>query len=465
VFRATLVLTTALLAYGLSPSGASVYVVKPDGSGDFPTIQAAIDAAAPGDVITLTDGVFMGDGNRALDYHAKAITVQSQSGDAASCVIDCEGSPTNPRRGFVFHSGEGAGSVLQGITIRNGYCDEYSEGAAIRCTASSPRILDCVMDHCTSRGNGGGIACYSGSAVQIERCTFSGNWSAANGGGGVCYACTPTFTQCVFAQNRAEYEGGGLACLAGGNPVLTRCVFSGNGIYELGGGALFCGVGAPIVSECSFVGNATLVDYGFGGAVCASNSEGAVFSGCIFAGNAASEQGGAVMAYISSLTFEGCTFFDNSAEDGGGAVRTYRSSASLNGCTLYGNRAVTGSGVLCRVDGQVVLDRTIAAFGIGGEAIRCEDATTATLSCSDLYGNEGGDWVGSIGEQYGANGNVSADPLFCDIAGDDYTLHANSPCAPDSNPDCGLIGAWPVGCADTPVEKTTWGAIKAMFRR
>ena len=35
---------------------ACTYVVDPYGTGDFPTIQAAIDAAADGDVICLTNG-------------------------------------------------------------------------------------------------------------------------------------------------------------------------------------------------------------------------------------------------------------------------------------------------------------------------------------------------------------------------------------------------------------------------
>jgi hypothetical protein len=217
--------------------------------------------------------------------------------------------------------------------------------------------------------------------------------------------------------------------------------------------------------ECDVVGNEAVGAFGIGGAVSASYSEGVVFSGCLFSGNAAGDRGGAVGAYLSSFTLDGCTIAGNSAEVGGGGVCADRSTTSLDHCTVYGNSAAFGSGILCRVDGQVVLDRAITAFGIGGEAIRCEDATTASLSCCDLYGNEGGDWVGSISDQYGTNGNTSADPLFCDPGDEDFTLHANSPCAPDSNPDCGLIGARPVACSSTPVEQTTWGALKSMFRR
>ncbi len=88
------------------------------------------------------------------------------------------------------------------------------------------------------------------------------------------------------------------------------------------------------------------------------------------------------------------------------------------------------------------------------------------LSCCNVYGNVGGDWVDCIAGQYGINGNLSEDPLFCDLYNDDLTLCGNSPCLPDSN-DCEvLIGAYGEGCDDceNPVEMTSWGSIKAMYR-
>lgn len=71
---------------------AEVYLVNPEGTGDFPTIQAAIDWASDGDVIELTDGIFRGDGNRDVEYFGRVITIRSQSGVAGACVIDCEGT-------------------------------------------------------------------------------------------------------------------------------------------------------------------------------------------------------------------------------------------------------------------------------------------------------------------------------------------------------------------------------------
>jgi hypothetical protein len=62
-FRVVARLLFALAAAGgFSPSPAAEHSVRPDGLGDFPTIQAAVSAAAAGDTIVLEDGVFTGAG-------------------------------------------------------------------------------------------------------------------------------------------------------------------------------------------------------------------------------------------------------------------------------------------------------------------------------------------------------------------------------------------------------------------
>lgn len=102
-------------------ASATTYIVTPDGNGDFPTIQAAIDAAGNGDVIELTDGTFRGAGNRDIDFLGKAVTLRSQSGDPAACVLDCEGTWDEPHRCFYFLNEEDASTVIQGITIANAH--------------------------------------------------------------------------------------------------------------------------------------------------------------------------------------------------------------------------------------------------------------------------------------------------------------------------------------------------------
>jgi hypothetical protein len=100
------------------------YVVKPDGTGDFPTIQKAIDAAFDGDEILLADGVFKGDGNMNIDFKGKAIILHSKNGHPELCIIDAEGVQWIPRRVFDFKTDESQDSVVKNITIMNGTTGE-----------------------------------------------------------------------------------------------------------------------------------------------------------------------------------------------------------------------------------------------------------------------------------------------------------------------------------------------------
>jgi hypothetical protein len=383
-------------------AGATTYVVRPDGSGDFPTIQAAIDACSPGDGIELADGTFTGSGNRDLDYVGKALTIRSQSGNASACVIDCQGSSGEPHRGAYFHSGENASSVLAEVTITGGY-------------AGAPDNV------------GGGVLCWSNSAPRLTGCVISGN-EAVSGGGLESYDSAPTLDECVFSDNRATI-GGGMATVAGG-PVLNSCRFEGNQATE--GGGLFC------------------------------NDSAVMLSGCRFEENAASAYGAGMNCLNCAPTLAGCIFAGNS---GRGTLYCHDASPRVESSTFWGNTGdFLAGGIILMGDAFPVLERTIIGFTVDGPSIVCDNCSGAypTLSCCDLFGNDSGDYVYCIADQYGVEGNFSADPLFCDPENGDFRLQADSPCAPGGA--CDLIGADGVGCEETAAPVTTWGSIKAMFR-
>jgi hypothetical protein len=134
--------------------------------------------------------------------------------------------------------------------------------------------------------------------------------------------------------------------------------------------------------------------------------------------------------------------------------------------TLTDNYADSGGGFYCEWDSEPTLYNTIIAFNTGGGAAACQYYSYPVLVCCDVYGNVGGDWVDCIAGQYGIDGNFSEDPLFCGPLNPDepFALRADSPCAPDNNPICDLVGACDVGCAASPVEGASWGRIKAMCR-
>ena len=162
----TLMSMSVLMAMGTAaPATATTHVLRPDGSGDFATIQAAVSAAVDGDVIELENGVYVGPGNRDIDVEGKAVTIRSQGGNAEACVLDCQGTEADPHRGFVLDSDEGPDTVLEGIAVASGHV-QYVNGGAILCFDSSPTIRSCLF-----LGNvapeGGGIACEGNSAFPV----------------------------------------------------------------------------------------------------------------------------------------------------------------------------------------------------------------------------------------------------------------------------------------------------------
>ena len=123
---------------------------------------------------------------------------------------------------------------------------------------------------------------------------------------------------------------------------------------------------------------------------------------------------------------------------------TYSSSTKILNCTFAFNGASNGGG-LNVWNAAPLIRNTIIVYSIEGEAIDAS-ADFAPLVCCDLFGNMAGDWVGDFAAQQFINNNSSIDPLFCDPETGNFELQPNSPCAPENNPPCGLIGALPVGC-------------------
>jgi len=167
------------------------------------------------------------------------------------------------------------------------------------------------------------------------------------------------------------------------------------------------------------------------------------FVDCVFTGNSAFD-GGGIYFYRSSPILTNCVIWGNHADDDGGGVHCNNSSPVFVNCTISGNSAPDGGGVYSWNSSAPSFENSIIAFSTQGEAVRCLPLSSATLVCSDVYGNAGGDWVDCIAGQSGINNNFSADPFFCYPDTGNFYLDAASPCA--DNVPCGLVGALPAGC-------------------
>ena len=371
----------------------------------YPSIQAAIEAAVDGDTIILAPGTFRGDGNRDIDFKGKAITIRSTDPKdpniVAATIIDCNGTELENHRGFYFHSGEDENSIVEGLTITNGF---NGTGGGILCIESSPIIRNNIItgnkieydadggagigcwggasplivgntisdNHCEPGGGGGGIRCYGASSPTITDNIIAGN-SASQGGGICCYG-SPTISNCTFRGNTATGIGGGI--LIDGSPILTNCTFSGNSADS--GGAIYNYQCSPILTNCRFIANSAQYS---GGAIFNTRGSSPTLRNCIFTGNTAGINGGAIYNHgytgINEPAVVNCTFADNSALHGNALacdsyLQEYPSDLQVANCILWD----------------------------GGDEVWNNDGSTITITYSDVQNA----WPGE--------GNIDADPCF-----------------------------------------------------
>jgi hypothetical protein len=236
-------LIIALVAF---PAPAATIYVDANGTGDYPTIQAAIDDANDGDTIILQPGTYTGDGNRDIDFLGKAITVRSINPDdpcvVSATIIDCEDSA----QGFIFDSNEGPDSVLSGLKISN-----YNVYGVI-CSGSGPVVSNCVFNENYYGVSGGGINTSNGNLI-VTGCTFINNVTMYIGGGIVKSSGDLFVSDSIFTNNNPAgiiYEGGG------GTLIIENCLFYDNYFRSLSS------VGSS--SDLVNVTNCTFGENGFG---------------------------------------------------------------------------------------------------------------------------------------------------------------------------------------------------------
>jgi hypothetical protein len=184
----------------------------------------------------------------------------------------------------------------------------------------------------------------------------------------------------------------------------------------------------------------------------------------IFDNQALATGGGIYCDHFSHALIERNIIVGNTAGHHGGGISIWHGSRTrIVGNTILDNEStLNGGGVHITRNAHPSVSRNIIAFNGLGNGIHLDDLeSTVLLDCNDFWSNSPANYAG-VPDQTGMDGNISGDPLFCNLPLRDFTLDETSPCAPDNSPaGCGLIGALDVGCGITAVEAATWGGIKA----
>jgi len=162
-------------------------------SSDYTSLQLAIDAAEPGDML-LVDGEYTGNFEigEAITIRGPCTLVSVTADPALYVAVD--------------------GVSLEDITFEGGG-DEATAGGGLRLESAAIEVVDCTFDGHT--GFSGGAVFVMESAAVFSDCTFSDNRADVDGGAVYCEGdrAFPTFLRCTFSDNRAD-AGAGIAVRA-----------------------------------------------------------------------------------------------------------------------------------------------------------------------------------------------------------------------------------------------------------
>ncbi len=389
--------------------------------GDYPTIQAGIDAAHVNDVVLVAAGTYSGLGNVDLDFAGKAITVRGENGQAI--INDSRGGTQL----VYFHSGETAQSIFEGFVANLGYI----QGVVV--DGSSPTIRNCelnVEDVPLSLRD---------SVATLADLQISGHNFAVDVLRGEpifdrvdVYHCGVSvrdsniiMRDCAMRENDDghTFSGGGLS-IDGGSAILMRCTMSDNvagdgseyGVAH-GGGAYFKDATVRL-SQCVIANNRANAHFDIGG------------------------DGAGVYMSNSAVHLDNCLLHGNRSDSMGAGLFVNGGDAIVSNCTIVGNVAYSSwlginlPGAVVLWDGSASLSNVVVYFNSSDEENYDPFWGNVAVTWSDVqYG-----YPEFTQPPYPGEGNINIDPRFANVPGGDYRLGDGSPCIDAGNNSLVPIG-------------------------
>jgi hypothetical protein len=403
---ALLFLSTLLGNCGIVFAQKTINVPK-----DQATIQAGIDAAENGDTVLVAPGTY----NESIDFMGKAITVMS-SGGPTSTIID-GGARTYT---VLFKTNEQRNSILNGFTVQNGgkVSNTLASYGGIGISSAAPSIVGNIITN---------NFCYNINSYTSSPLIQGNEISSALDSGD---ACSDAGGAAIWLLG--NYQDSGFSEMPGAPAVIGNTIESNvdSGTEGAGsnGSAGIADWGADPIIENNIIRNNKT--YGNGGGVNIV-SGGALVAQNLIYGNQAGCGGGGLS-------------FDFGTADEPGPVTGFVINNVIAGNTTFHACVFDGIGEGSQVYVWVQSSQTEFANNIivgksSDPAVFCDptwDGTSFPLNIfdhNDVFNPGGAAFGGTCLDQNGAYGNISADPLFVNAAGNEYHLQAGSPAIDSGN--------------------------------
>jgi hypothetical protein len=371
---------------------------------DYPTIQAAINAAVNGDLVLVAAGTYV----ENINFKGKAITVQGAGSRPPSnipfTVID--GSKGGPC--CTMANGEGASSVLMDIELSFGtgklVGTKRLGGGLYLTKAASPTIDNAGIGRNTADLGAGVYIDKNCNPAFVDTLIANNVTSNKGTGGGVHSLGNPTYDNCRIAENTATNGTGGGIYVGGGTTIITDSTFDKNHAFY--GGGLHVAGGATTVTGTLFEENEVLKApiNGEGGGMAITGKTAPVVFNNEFRFNGA-HSGGGIYVYDAAPVIAHNLIHDNTAATTssgfgfGGAISLGKAGGSIELNEIYFNTGTFGGGVSARNTTSTTLlnnliDHNIAdptGPGVGG-GVFSKDSSPVLLgdTLADNLANDGG---------------------------------------------------------------------------
>jgi len=297
---------------------------------EYPTIQEAVDAAQPGDMVLVYPGTYV----ENIDLLGKDILLVSAKGPNNTQI---NGNETGPA--VMCQSGESRDALIAGFTITNGY---WVDGGGIACYSSSPTIRDNVIHHNKAYYHGGGIGCMLGSAPVILDNLIHGNLGGTDsvgwGGGIGSNSSSPTIRGNTIFNNSTLLGGGGIFIKLAppDSPPIEQNKILFNKADARGGGIFYS------YSDLSVINNIIRNNESpYGGGIHYGHSGNSLCKNNLICNNKAYNKGGGIHCNDASPIITLSTVCANSAVDFGGGICSELSGSTIVLNTIFWNNTAT----------------------------------------------------------------------------------------------------------------------------